>query len=206
MIQVPRTHCSLPNERTFDRLYLSLGTVTLTLCGFYFVQYLSLTGTVVSIIEIPTYSPLWLQISKSTNRISMRLLIFYDSHPKQMPRISSHDYLLRFGDHKLKQEYVPKWSTWKLWHKNKTDNTKTCKILTTISHLFAPKMRSITDTVSFTDSMVYSESIGWPVVTLSLGFDNAHAALSHYSLWVPFTSPSLTVAGDQRVLCYHLFI
>ena len=61
----------LINESLNDCTY----TVTLTLCGFYFVQYLSLTGTVVSITENRTYSPLWLEISKSTNRISMQLLI-----------------------------------------------------------------------------------------------------------------------------------
>ena len=37
---------------------------------------LSLTGTVVPVNEIRTYSPLWLGISKSTNQISMRFLIF----------------------------------------------------------------------------------------------------------------------------------
>ena len=49
IFQVPRPHCSLPYLR---KLYLSLGTVPLTLCGFYFEQYFSLTGTVVPITEI----------------------------------------------------------------------------------------------------------------------------------------------------------
>ena len=80
IFQMPRPHCPLYNYRKFERLYLSLGTVSLTLCGFYFVQNLSLTGTVVPITEIQTYSLLWLEISKSTNRISMRF------HMLKVPR------------------------------------------------------------------------------------------------------------------------
>ena len=44
-------------------------------CGFYFVQYLSLTGTVVPVTDIRTYSPVLFEISKSTEQISVRFLI-----------------------------------------------------------------------------------------------------------------------------------
>ena len=76
----------------------------------------------------------------------------YNCHPTQMPSVRSHEHLLRFVDHKMTQEHVSRRSTEKYGNMQNTYH-----YLAT----FAPKMRSITGTVSFTDSTVYSESIGW---------------------------------------------
>ena len=46
--------------------------------------------------------------SKTRGENAATFKLFYNSNPKRMPPVCSYEHLLRFVDHKIKQEHVPK--------------------------------------------------------------------------------------------------